>query len=347
MDTRLFRRPTWWPEGLLVLICGVWLYLMQTWQGGDIPFYLVYASVAIVYGRRMWAVRYALVAILLVVVSTGGLILRDVLHGTESAAELVEVPLLTIFFAIMVLHVNSRQRTASMVARMLKHERRLHAYAAHELMTPLTVARGEVELLLRNGRPSDEALARAQAVVLDELDRSEQLASDLLLAARVNLGGVERAAMSADDLVLDAVERWRDRMPGPLIVDQVACGSVFAARDELSRALDNLLSNAARHSPPDGTTRVASRGEGDVLVITVTDEGSGVSSADLLHVFDRFYRSDEGQAVGRPGTGLGLAIVKDVVESHGGTVLIEVMPGGGTRLTLEVPGFEALPAATL
>jgi signal transduction histidine kinase len=341
--TRLLARHTWWPEASLFVVCCFWLYLMQTWRGWDIPFYFVYLSVGIVYGLRMWALLHALVAIALVVVSTGGLILLDVARGTETAAELVEVPLLTIFFIIMILHVNSRQRTVSMVARMLQHERRLHAYAAHELMTPLTVARGEVELLLRNGRPSDEVLARAQVVVLDELRRSEQLASDLLLAARVNLGGVERAPTSADDLVLDAVERWRDRMPGPLLVDEIACGTVIAAKDDLSRALDNLLSNAARHTAAGAVTRIASRRDGERLVIIVSDKGSGVGPDDVPHVFDRFYRGDCEHCSGRPGTGLGLAIVKEVVESHGGTVRLASEQGRGTTVTLELPGFEPLP----
>jgi signal transduction histidine kinase len=343
---RLLGRHSWWPEALLVVVCCFWLYMMHTWHGWDIPFYFVYVSVGIVYGLRMWALLHALVAITLVVVSTSGLILLDVARGTENAAELVEVPLMTIFFVIMILHVNSRQRTVSRVARMLKHERRLHAYAAHELMTPLTVARGEVELLLRNGRPSDEALARVQVVVLDELLRSEQLASDLLLAARVNLGAVVRAPTSADDLVLDAVERWQGRMPGPLLVDEIACGSLVAARDELSRALDNLLSNAARHSPAGAATRIASRRDGDLLVISVSDEGSGVSPDDVAHVFDRFYRGDCEHCDGRPGTGLGLAIVKQVVESHGGTVRLVSVPGKGTTVTLVVPGFEPLPLIT-
>jgi signal transduction histidine kinase len=314
---------------------------MERWHGFDLPFYLVYVSVGLVYGLRMWAVRPAVTAIVLVMISTGGLTLLDVSRGVESAAELVEVPLLSLFYLTMVLHVRSRQRMLGIVSKVLNHEGRLHAYATHELMTPLTVARGEMELLVRNGRPSDEDLARAEVVVLDELRRSEQLASDLLLSARFAFAEIDPQPMATDDLVLDAVERWHDRMPGPLRIDAVACGTVMAAHDGLRRVLDNLLANAARHSSPGGVVRIASRNDGERFLITVVDEGAGIPPDDLAHVFDPFYRGSDshGRRTARPGFGLGLALVKDIVESHGGTVRIASTLGRGTSVTVNLPGF--------
>jgi signal transduction histidine kinase len=321
------------------MVCCFFLYLMRAWRGIDIPFHLVYVSVGLVYGLRMWAFRPAVLAIALVMISTGGLTLLDVSRGVENPAELIEVPLLSLFYLTMVLHVRSRQRMLGMLSRVVSHEGRLHAYATHELMTPLTVARGEMELLIRNGRPSDEDLARTENVVLDELRRSEQLASDLLLSAQFAFSEVERHPLNAEDLVLDAVERWHGRMPGGLHIDAVACGTVLAAPDGLQRVLDNLLANAARHSSADGVVRIASRNDGERLLITVVDEGSGIPSEDLGYVFDPFFRGTGDPRGARPGPGLGLALVKDIVESHGGSVRIASTLGHGTSVTIALPGF--------
>jgi two-component system sensor histidine kinase MprB len=106
---------------------------------------------------------------------------------------------------------------------------------------------------------------------------------------------------------------------------------VHASRARLTRAVGNLLDNAVKWSPPDGTVEVAVR-DGEV---TVRDHGPGIAQADLPHVFDRFYRAPS--ARGLPGSGLGLAIVKHVADAHAGTVSAEAAPGGGTVLRLALP----------
>ncbi|HRD63307.1 MAG TPA: sensor histidine kinase, partial [Nocardioides sp.] len=100
----------------------------------------------------------------------------------------------------------------------------------------------------------------------------------------------------------------------------------------LERALTNLLDNAAKWSPPGGTVRASLHGG----LITVDDEGSGISEVDLPHVFERFYRSMDSRAM--PGSGLGLSIVAQVTERHAGTVEAGQSPSGGTRMTLRLPG---------
>ncbi len=99
----------------------------------------------------------------------------------------------------------------------------------------------------------------------------------------------------------------------------------------------NLLDNAAKWSPPDGTVEVALR-DGE---LTVRDHGPGIEAADLPHVFDRFYRSTA--ARGRAGSGLGLAIVRHVAEGHGGSVRAEPAPGGGALLRLALPVSHLIP----
>ena len=94
----------------------------------------------------------------------------------------------------------------------------------------------------------------------------------------------------------------------------------------------NLLDNAAKWSPPDGTVRVKLFGG----LLTVCDEGPGIAPADLPHVFDRFYRSSESRSM--PGSGLGLSIVRQIAERHSGIVSASAAPGGGACLTLKLPG---------
>ncbi len=110
----------------------------------------------------------------------------------------------------------------------------------------------------------------------------------------------------------------------------------FGEPQLLERAVTNLLDNAAKWSPPDGTVTVR-LADG---ALTVTDEGPGIDPADLPHIFDRFYRSSEARTL--PGSGLGLSIVKRAAERHGGTVDVESAPGGGTTFTLVLPSSDQL-----
>ena len=103
----------------------------------------------------------------------------------------------------------------------------------------------------------------------------------------------------------------------------------------LERAVTNLLDNAAKWSPADGTVTVRlTDGE-----LAVDDEGPGIDEADRPHIFDRFYRSDESRAM--PGSGLGLAIVRQVIDRHGGQITIGEAPSGGARMMVRVPGVPA------
>ena len=107
----------------------------------------------------------------------------------------------------------------------------------------------------------------------------------------------------------------------------------------LQRAVGNLIDNAVKYSPPGEPVEVTVRGE----ELAVRDHGPGISTADLQHVFDRFYRGAE--ARGRPGSGLGLAIVRQVAEQLGGSVTAETADGGGTLMRLHLPGAETIAAA--
>jgi two-component system sensor histidine kinase MprB len=211
-------------------------------------------------------------------------------------------------------------------------QRQLVADASHELRTPLTSIRANVELLerARDMPPPDRASILAS--VRGQLEDLTILVGDLVDLARPGGRAQEPPEeLRLDAVVRDAVERARRHAPATeFTVTSEPC-TVSGSRARLARAIGNLLDNAVKWGPPGAPVEV-SVGGGEV---TVRDHGPGIAEDDLPHVFDRFYRAPA--ARGLPGSGLGLAIVKHVADAHGGTVVADPAPGGGTRLRLALP----------
>ena len=215
-------------------------------------------------------------------------------------------------------------RMLASLDRARSSERRFLADASHELRTPVTGLRGNVEYAIRHGA-SPEVLADLR----HDADRLSRLVDDLLV--------LERAGAPAD---LRPVAL--DELVGAAVVDheRVVLGAVQAAlvrgdRDALERALLNLIDNALVHGPADGRVTVTLLVNGDRGRLTVSDEGPGPS--DPQRAFERFWRSPE--SAGRPGSGLGLSIVKAIVERHGGVVDVE-----RSAFTIDLPLDASAPA---
>jgi two-component system sensor histidine kinase MprB len=215
----------------------------------------------------------------------------------------------------------------------LRTQRQLVADASHELRTPLTSLRTNIEVLARDAFPAEE---RGQLLrdVIAELEELSVLVRDLVELARSGEPAQQTAVVHLERVVADAVERARRHAPGLRIITDLEPSVVNGVDDRLERAVFNLLDNAAKWSPPEGTIEVTVR-DGEVIV---RDHGPGIAASDLPHVFDRFYRAPS--ARGQPGSGLGLAIVRQVAESHGGSVDVEQAEGGGARLRLKLPPSE-------
>jgi two-component system sensor histidine kinase BaeS len=115
----------------------------------------------------------------------------------------------------------------------------------------------------------------------------------------------------------------------------------------MRQALGNLVSNALRHTPADGTVTVTAWPADDLAVLSVEDTGSGIAPEDLPHVFERFWRAEKSRSRHTGGSGLGLAIVRQFVEEHGGTITADSRPGNGAVFTVRLPRAERLdgPAA--
>jgi two-component system sensor histidine kinase MprB len=206
-------------------------------------------------------------------------------------------------------------------------QQQLIADASHELRTPLTAHRANVELLARTDLPA-ERRQRVLGAAVRGIDELSTLVGDLIQAARNGKSVDARTPLALDELVAAAVERARHRAPELRFETRLEPCPVVGARSRLERAVDNVLDNAVKWSPPAGTVEVR-------LVdgtLTVRDHGPGIDEADLPHVFDRFYRSAEARAL--PGSGLGLAIVKQTVEDHGGSVAVSNAEGGGALVTM-------------
>ena len=238
--------------------------------------------------------------------------------------------------------LDALQRSIGALDASVRAQRQLVADASHELRTPVTSLRTNIEVLRQQ---PGMAVAERQRLLDDVVEQSEELTAlmnDLIELARGEQQRVEREDVRLDLVVGEAVERARRNSPRTPFALSAQPLLVSGTPQRLERAVNNLIDNAAAYSPPGAPVEVELRGEGSPAsaVLSVRDHGPGIAEQDLPHVFDRFYRGAE--ARGRPGSGLGLAIVRQVAEQHGGTVAAERADGGGTLMRLRLPGAEGI-----
>jgi two-component system, OmpR family, sensor histidine kinase MprB len=215
-----------------------------------------------------------------------------------------------------------------------RQQRQLVADASHELGTPLTSIRTNVEVLARR---DDLAPAAREALLGDlvgQLGEMSGLVTGLVELASEQPTELELTDVQLDELVEDAVTRAARLAPQVTFESTLERCVVRGVPGRLERAVANVLDNAVKWSAPGATVEVTVAG-GEV---SVRDHGPGIADEDAPHVFDRFYRSATARAM--PGSGLGLAIVKRVVDEHGGVATVERAEGGGTIVRLAFPESE-------
>ncbi len=223
----------------------------------------------------------------------------------------------------------------------LERERTFVSDASHELRSPLTVLRAELELALRSGR-SETELRDAVRSAADETDRLTQLAEDLLVIARSDHGRlpVRLAEVKTAELLENTRERFASRAAAQgraLIVEPTMATRLMADRLRLQQALGNMVDNALRYGAGDITLSASAHNAS--VELHVRDDGKGFPPALLHHAFERFSRADT--ARGRGGTGLGLAIVAAIAESHHGQAHAANAPDNGADVWLELPSADA------
>jgi len=230
--------------------------------------------------------------------------------------------------------LDALERSMSALDASASSQRQLVADASHELRTPVTSVRTNIELLQQLGPQMDaDEHRRLLDDVVGQLEDLTVLINDLIDLARGEEPGEEVEDVRLDLLVEEVVRRANLRSNATLHMDlEPAILAGVPAR--LERAVGNLLDNAVKYSPPEALVEVALHGK----ELTVRDHGPGIAAEDLPHIFDRFYRGPEARK--RPGSGLGLAIVRQVAAQLGGAIIAEPAPGGGTIMRLRLPGLQ-------
>ncbi len=224
------------------------------------------------------------------------------------------------------------QTSRTALDESMQAQRQLVADASHELRTPVTSLRTNIELLLAGEQRLSEAERRR--MLADVVEQSEELSAlvgDLIELARGDLPAESVEEVELDQVVAESVDRARRNFPEITFRANLASTTVSGVPERLGRAVNNLLDNAARHSLPGGVVEIETGPSG----VTVRDHGPGIDQADLPHVFDRFFRG--AGARGRQGSGLGLAIVRQVATQHSGSVTAGNAPDGGAVFTLRLP----------
>ncbi len=218
-------------------------------------------------------------------------------------------------------------------------QRRFVADVSHELHTPLTAMRGNLDIIRRGLKRDPQALDESLADLDGEVGRLSRLTNDLLLLARAEAGlRLNRAPVALDDLVLDVVRTMHPMCQNlsliPSIEAQVEMSGDY---DRLKQALINLVANAIQYTPEQGTIRITLSHDQQNASIGVRDTGVGIAEEDIPHLFDRFYRTDRARSRRSGGSGIGLTIVKWVADSHGGDVTVQSSQGEGSTFTLVLP----------
>lgn len=217
-------------------------------------------------------------------------------------------------------------------------QQRLVADVSHEMRTPLTVIRGNVDLMRVFGCSDAESLD----ALTRESERMTRLVNDLLLLSQADSGALTMQFVPMDlaPLISD-INRSAQVLAGSRLAVATTCEeglTLQADPDRLKQVLLNLVDNAIKHTPDAGTVRVdAARSYNNFIRISVSDTGIGIPEKDLPFVFGRFYRVDKSRSRENGGAGLGLSIASSIVQAHNGRVVVSSKPGEGTTFDVYLP----------
>ncbi|MEO6879483.1 MAG: HAMP domain-containing sensor histidine kinase, partial [Mycobacteriaceae bacterium] len=213
-------------------------------------------------------------------------------------------------------------------------QRRFVGDASHELRSPLATLTTALEVGARNPDFLDHELLTDR--LLPEAVRMQHLIDDLLLLARADERGLPLRTVDVDlDDILDTEAARLRAAPGPAVSVHTSPTRVRGDSEQLTRAIRNLVDNAARHARQSVTLHCST--DGDLVQVVVADDGPGIEVEQRHRVLERFVRLDDGRARSAGGSGLGLAIVAEIVAAHGGDVRIGASRDGGAEVTLTLP----------
>jgi heavy metal sensor kinase len=254
---------------------------------------------------------------------------RDLGRRIEVPATLDEVGRLAMTFNEML----------SRIEELFRAQQRFVADVSHELRSPLTAVRGNLDLLKRGAANDVEERKQMIDAMDSETARMSRLVSDLLLLARQDSGvPIAQQPIELDTLMLEVYRQAQVTAKGVTLTlgaeDQAI---IIGDRDRLKQVLLNLVDNAIKYTPQGGKVTLSLTKDDTWVKIAVQDTGIGIASENLPNLFDRFYRVDKARSRDAGGSGLGLAIAKSVVELHNGKITVESQPGRGSTFTVWLP----------
>ena len=253
---------------------------------------------------------------------------------------------LTIAFVLMLAAGYGLYRATTREMVLAREQADFVSAVSHEFRTPLTSMRHLTEMLVSRGVASDERRVQYYGLLANETERLHRLVESLLGFGRIEGGAYawQLKAADAGALVNGILDDFRRESlaEGRAVACEVedSLPAILADRDALSRALWNLLENAAKYSEAGSEIRVFARRHGSTILIGVGDRGVGIPPNEHQKIFQKFVRGADAKRAGVGGVGIGLALVKRIVEAHGGTVQVESEPGRGSTFTLVLPCHE-------
>lgn len=221
--------------------------------------------------------------------------------------------------------------------------RDLIAWVGHDLRTPLTSIRALVEALADGVVEDPDTVQRYLRTAQRDIRSLSLLIDDLFQMAQLDAGGLplDRHPNAISDLISDTIERFSALAARQKVAlegsAEPGVDPVLIDTQQIERVLTNLVSNALRHTPAEGSVKVRALTTAEGVLVEVCDTGEGIRAEDLPHVFEQFYRGEKSRSRTTGGAGLGLAIAKGIVEVHGGRIGVESQAHKGTRFFFTLP----------
>jgi two-component system phosphate regulon sensor histidine kinase PhoR len=224
-----------------------------------------------------------------------------------------------------------------------KARRELFEAVSHDLRTPLSSIRVMIESI-NDGVVTDEiTIKRYLQTAQSEIETLSQLVNDLFELSQIDAGllKLHTNAVLLQKLIPDTLETMTAQAAsyGLTLKGDIDQGlpPVIVDRSRVQRVLFNLIQNAIRHTPPDGSIDISAVDNGEEVVVHVADTGEGIPADDVLKVFERHFRSDQSRSRQYGGSGLGLSISRGIIEAHGGHIWVESNPGRGSVFSFTLP----------
>jgi signal transduction histidine kinase len=225
--------------------------------------------------------------------------------------------------------------------KVLQRQKQFTSDAAHELRTPLALAKSTLQAAHMCQRDADE-YGRAITDALKDIACMEHLIEQLLILARMDEAGTHilTAEVQLDVLLRELTETFGKKMEkfgGKVVFEEPAAVTIRGDIDSLIRLFSNVLDNAVKYGPSNGTIRITLKSEPDNHVaVYIHDGGGNIPSDSLPHLFDRFYRVDQSRSSSTGGFGLGLAIAREIARYHNGNISITSDPSSGTLVCIRL-----------